>query len=193
MYGCVGGHSCHPFPVLKRKKIQFVTTYGLHGHGLSPAIFGKILMQASAETECTLLFCQEVLLSGVDNASGQYLDYATLKVCLIHYYVFSFRCCGSHINVKNLMCVFVFPVETTVEDRQPIVSQETEQPSVPVHTGNFIYYTFPPFYCTQLYMNFPIRFSLIFPYYFSLASFICLLRPAVPSSKSSTANFFGHQ
>lgn len=85
MFVCVwlcGGGSCHHFPVLKRKKIQFVSTHGgPSGHGLAPAIFGKILMQASVETECTSLFCQEVLLSGVDNASGQYLDYATLKLC----------------------------------------------------------------------------------------------------------------
>lgn len=59
--------------------------YGPCDHGLAPAIFGNILIQASVEPECTSLFCQ-VLLSGVDNASGQYLDYATLKVCLIHYY-----------------------------------------------------------------------------------------------------------
>lgn len=37
------------------------------------------------EPECTSLFCQEVLLGGVDNASGQHLDYATLEVGLIHY------------------------------------------------------------------------------------------------------------
>lgn len=54
------------------------------GPGLAPAIFGKILMQASVETERTSLFCQEVLLSGVDNASGQYLDYATLRLRWIH-------------------------------------------------------------------------------------------------------------
>lgn len=37
---------------------------------------------------------------------------------------------------------FVFSVDTTtVEDRQPILNQETEQLSVPGHTGNFIYYT----------------------------------------------------
>lgn len=69
------------FSVLKRKKIQFVSTHSPSGFGLAPAIFGKILMQASVENECTSLFCQEVLLSGVDNASGQYLDYATLKLC----------------------------------------------------------------------------------------------------------------
>lgn len=84
LFVCVwlcGGDSCHHFPVLKRKKIQFVSTHGPSGYGLAPAIFGKILMQASVETECTSLFCQEVLLSWVDNASGQYLDYATVKLC----------------------------------------------------------------------------------------------------------------
>ena len=88
LFVCVclcGGHSCLRFPVLKRKKIQFVSTHGPSGYGLVPAIFGKILMQASVGTECTSLFCQEVLLSGVDNASGQYLDYATLKLCRNHY------------------------------------------------------------------------------------------------------------
>lgn len=68
--------------------MQFVSTHGTRGHSLAPAIFGNILMQASIETECTSLFCQEVLLSGVDNATGQYLDYATLEVCLIHYFFF---------------------------------------------------------------------------------------------------------
>lgn len=84
LFVCVwlcGGDSCHRFPVLKRKKIQLVSSHVPPGFGLAPAIFGKILMQASVETECTSLFCQEVLLSGVDNASGQYLDYATLKCC----------------------------------------------------------------------------------------------------------------
>lgn len=45
----------------------------------------------------------------------------------------------------NDLCVFVFPVGTT-EDKQPIVSQETEQPSVPVHTGNYICHTFTDLY-----------------------------------------------
>lgn len=48
------------------------------------------------------------------------------------------------VNKNNLTCVFVcvcvyvivFPVKTTVEGRHPIASQETEQLSVPVHTGN---------------------------------------------------------
>ncbi len=70
-----------PFPCFEKEKIQFVSTHVPPGFGLAPAIFGKILMQASVATECTSLFCQEVLLSGVDNAAGQYLDYATLKRC----------------------------------------------------------------------------------------------------------------
>lgn len=85
LFVCVwlrGGEACYHFPVLKRKKIPFVSTHSPCGYGLAPTIFGKILMQASVETECTSLFCQEVLLSGVDNASGQHLDYATLKTLL---------------------------------------------------------------------------------------------------------------
>lgn len=84
LFVCVwlcSGDSCFHFPVLKRKKIQFVSTHSPSGFGLAPAIFGKILMLASVEAACTSLFCQEVLLSGVDNASGQYLDYATVKLC----------------------------------------------------------------------------------------------------------------
>lgn len=178
----VWGHPCHHFPILKRKKIQFVSTHGPPGPGLAPAIFRKILMQASAKTQRTSLFCQEVLLSGVDNASGQYLDYATLKL-LNSWLVF--RCCGGHINANNLTCVclfvFVFPVETTVEDRQRIASQETEQPSVPVHTGNFVYHTLPPISHVHSHLSLSLHFPSISP-----------LRPAEPTRQGRNYLYFLH-
>lgn len=57
------------------------------------------------------------------------------------------KCCGSHVNANNLnvcLFLFIFPVEPTVGNRQPIVKQETEQASVPVHTGNVSRHTRPP-------------------------------------------------
>ena len=120
-------------------------------------------MQASFGTKCTSLFCQEVLLSGVDNTSGQCLDYATQKLYQICYSYFFKMKLKPHRCEESQVClvgVFAFPVETT-KDKQPVVSQETEQPSVPVHTGKFIYQTFTltlSHALTPLY-----AFLLIFP------------------------------
>ena len=89
-----GGIQCHHPPPLwigKRDNL-FPHMHGPLGRGLAPAIFGTcFLMQAPVETECT----SEVLLSGVDNASGQYLDYATLRLCLIHNYSFPPVCAAA--------------------------------------------------------------------------------------------------
>lgn len=114
------------------------------GSGLATAISGKILAQASVETEGTSLFCQEVLLSGVDNAPGQASDCATLKWCWIPDYWVLSDVVITWIWILGLyFYISVFLVEAMVEDRQPMASQETEQPSVPVHTGNFFFCAFP--------------------------------------------------
>lgn len=99
--------------------------------------------------ECTSLFCQlkkkkkeeknfvlfYFLLSRMDNASRQRFHYATGEretTCLGAL----LQPCAAHESDSDV-CVCVFPVETTVDDKPPTASQETEQPSVPVHTGKF--------------------------------------------------------
>lgn len=110
MYACVGDIHATISPFWEGKR------YNLFPHMAPvamvwPLLFlERFLMQGSVETECTSLFCQEVLLSGVDNASRQYLDYVTPKLCLLHYYFFILFCryCGSRMNVNNQTCACLY-------------------------------------------------------------------------------------
>lgn len=62
---------------------------------------------------------------------------------------------GQEIYAFYQMCVpvCVFEVETKVEDKQPIASQETEQPSVPLHTGNLSKRTHSYMYSVSIYKS----------------------------------------
>lgn len=73
------------------------------------------------------------LLSRVENASGLRLCNRGEKLFSNDYHSFR-QPCAARENDADLC---VFPVETTVDDKPPTASQETEQPSVPVHTGKF--------------------------------------------------------
>lgn len=87
------------------------------------------------EEKITFFVLFYFLLSRMDNASRQRFDYATGEretTCLGAL----LQPCAAHESDADV-CVCVFPVETTVDDKPPTASQETEQPSVPVHTGKF--------------------------------------------------------
>lgn len=84
VYGC--GEKCRPvFPVWKRKDTICFLTWPFWPDFAPCYIWKDFSAGLCCDwlSECTSLFSPGMLLSGVDNASEQHLDYATLTLCWI--------------------------------------------------------------------------------------------------------------
>lgn len=98
-----------PFPCFEKEKDTICFHTRPPWPQLGPCYFWKD-PNAGLCWDCwvyIIVLPKKFLLSGVDNASGQYLDYATAKLCWIHYR--SFRCFCSRVRRLRMifMCVRV--------------------------------------------------------------------------------------